>query len=98
MTNPDTKNSTTVSGYSSALAAVSLNKHVVTSAITMYTDTDWTSNLKKMLSSTVQNKVSTKVVPAVSSSIALSTPLNKVHSESKDLQHEDSTSTLLHQV
>ncbi|CAL1688588.1 unnamed protein product [Lasius platythorax] len=89
----DTKSSTTVSGYSSALAAVSLNKHVVTSAITMYTDTDWTSNLKKMLSSTVQNKVSTKVVPAVSSSIALSTPLNKVHSESKDLQHEDSTNS-----
>ncbi|XP_025271086.1 BRCA2-interacting transcriptional repressor EMSY isoform X1 [Camponotus floridanus] len=66
---------------------VSLNKHVVTSEISMCTNTDW-SNLK-MLTNTMQNKVSTKVVPAVSSGIALSTPLNKVHSESKDLQHED---------
>ncbi|XP_029678126.1 BRCA2-interacting transcriptional repressor EMSY isoform X5 [Formica exsecta] len=89
----DTKDNTIVSGYPSARTAVSLNKHVVTSEISVCTNTDWTSNMKKMLTSTVQNKVSTKVVPAVLSGIALSTPLNKMNSESKDLQHEDNTSS-----
>lgn len=84
-----------VSKHSSTRTTVSLNKHVVTSEISTCTNTDW-SNLK-MLTNTMQNKVSTKVVPAVSSGIALSTPLNKVHSESKDLQHEDNISMLLHQ-
>ncbi|XP_050445569.1 BRCA2-interacting transcriptional repressor EMSY isoform X2 [Cataglyphis hispanica] len=88
----DTKDSTTISGYPNAQAAISLNKHVVTSEISMCTNTDWPNNMKKMLTSTVQNKVSTKVVPAVSSGIALSTPLNKMSSESKDLQYEDNTS------
>lgn len=96
MTNSDTKDSTTVSGYPNAQTAVSLNKHVVTSEISVCTNTDSTNNMKKMLTSTVQNKVSTKVVPAVSSGIVLSTPLNKMSSESKDLQHEDNTSMLLH--
>ncbi|KAL6441238.1 hypothetical protein ACFW04_003483 [Cataglyphis niger] len=87
----DTKDSTTKSGYPNAQTTVSLNKHVVTSEISMCTNKDWPNNMKKMLTSTVQNKVSTKVVPAVSSGIALSTPLNKMSSESKDLQYEDNT-------
>lgn len=84
-----------VSEHSSTRTTVSLNNHILTSEISMYTNTDW-SNLK-MLTNTMQSKVSTKVVPAVSSGTALSTPLNKVYSESKDLQHEDNISMLLHQ-
>lgn len=82
-----------MSEHSSTGTTVLLNKHV-TSEISMCTNTDW--NNLKMLTNTIQNKVSTKIVPAVSSGITLST-VNKVHSESKDLQHEDNISMLLHQ-
>ncbi|XP_029169456.1 BRCA2-interacting transcriptional repressor EMSY isoform X1 [Nylanderia fulva] len=86
--NPDTKSSTMESGYPSAQPGVSLNKLAVTTTIS---NIDWTnSNFKKLLYSNVQNNVSTKVVPAISN-VVLSTSLNKVHSESEDLQHEDST-------
>lgn len=92
MINPDIKDSVMLE-HSSTGTTVLLNKHV-TSEISTCTNTDW--NNLKMLTNTMQNKISTKVVPAVSSGIALSTPVNKVHSESKDLQHEDNISMLLH--
>ncbi|XP_072752018.1 uncharacterized protein [Anoplolepis gracilipes] len=87
------KDSTTVleSGSPSARTAISSNKQLVTSEISICTNSDRTSNLKKILTNTVQNKVSTNIVPAVSSGITLSTSLNKVHPEIKNLQQEDNT-------
>jgi len=84
VTNSDSKESTTLSGHSSECVEVPLNKHVVTT--TTSTCTNNASNPKTVVS-TEQNKISTKVVPAVSSVLSI----NKVHS-SKVTQPQDSTS------
>ncbi|XP_011863521.1 PREDICTED: protein EMSY isoform X2 [Vollenhovia emeryi] len=80
----DSKESTTVSGHPSECTAVTLNKHVVAATTSMCTSN--ASNPKTVVS-TEQNKISTKVVPAVSSCVL---SINKVHS-SKDTQSQDST-------
>lgn len=87
MINSDSKESTTVSGHPIECTAVTLNKHIVTTTTSMCTSN--ASNPKTVVS-TEQNKISTKVVPAVSS-------INNIHS-SKDTQSQDSTSMHLHQI
>lgn len=88
MINSDSKESTT--GHLSECTAVPLNKPVV---ITTSMCMSNVSNTKTVVS-TEQNKISTKVVPAISSCVL---SINKVHS-SKDTQPQDSTSTHLHQI
>jgi len=84
MINSDSKESTTMSEHlSECNIEVPLNKHVVT---TTSTCTNNVSNPKTVVS-TEQNKISTKVVPAVSSVLSI----NKMHS-SKITQPQDSTS------
>ncbi|KAG5326703.1 EMSY protein, partial [Acromyrmex heyeri] len=81
-TSDDSVESTTVSEHPSECTTVSLNKHVVVTSVC----TNHVSN-PKMAVSTDQNKINTKVVPAISSCIL---SINKVHS-SKDTQPQDST-------
>ncbi|XP_011058679.1 PREDICTED: protein EMSY [Acromyrmex echinatior] len=78
----DSVESTTVSEKPSECTTVSLNKHVVVTSVC----TNHASN-PKMAVNTDQNKINTKVVPAISSCIL---SINKVHS-SKDTQLQDST-------
>ncbi|XP_018365284.1 PREDICTED: BRCA2-interacting transcriptional repressor EMSY isoform X3 [Trachymyrmex cornetzi] len=80
----DSVESTTVSEHPSECTTVSLNKHVVVTTTSVCTN--HASN-PKMAVSTDQNKINTKVVPAISSCIL---SINKVHS-SKDTQPQDST-------
>ncbi|XP_077259047.1 uncharacterized protein LOC143895618 isoform X2 [Temnothorax americanus] len=79
----DSKESATVSGHLSECTAVTLNKHVVATTSMCASN----ANNPKTVVSTEQNKISTKVVPAVSSCVL---SINKVHS-SKDIQSQDST-------
>jgi len=82
--NSDSKESTTMSRHLSECVEVPLKKQVVTT--TTSTCTNNASNPKTVVS-TEQNKISTKVVPAVSNILSI----NKVHS-SKVTQSQDSTS------
>jgi len=84
MINSDSKESTTMSEHLNECVEVPLNKHIVTT--TTSTCTNNASNPKTVVS-TEQNKISTKVVPAVSSVLSI----NKVHSN-KVTQPQDSTS------
>ncbi|KAG5330447.1 EMSY protein, partial [Acromyrmex charruanus] len=81
-TSDDSVESTIVSEHPSECTTVSLNQHVVVTSVC----TNHVSN-PKMAVSTDQNKINTKVVPAISSCIL---SINKVHS-SKDTQPQDST-------
>lgn len=89
MINSDSKESTTVSGHLSECTAVPLNKSVVVTTTSMCMSN--ASNTKTVVS-TEQNKISTKVMPAISSCVL---SINKMHS-SKDTQPQDSTSMHLH--
>ncbi|XP_018317635.1 BRCA2-interacting transcriptional repressor EMSY isoform X2 [Mycetomoellerius zeteki] len=80
----DSVESTTVSEHPSECTTVSLNKHVIVTTTSVCTNR--VSN-PKMAVSTDQNKINTKVLPAISSCIL---NINKVHS-SKDTQPQDST-------
>ncbi|KYM99462.1 Protein EMSY, partial [Cyphomyrmex costatus] len=80
----DSTESTTVSEYPSECTTVSLNKHVVITTTSICTN--HVSN-PKIVASTDQSKINTKVVPAISNCIL---SINKVHS-SKDAQSQDST-------
>lgn len=83
--------STTVSEHPSECTTVSLSKHVVVTTTSVCTN--HVSN-PKMAASSDQNKINTKVEPAISSCIL---SINKVHS-SKDTQSQDSTSMYLHLI
>lgn len=68
-------------------ALVPSNKHINTTISVCENN----ANKPKTLLSTMQNKVSTKVVPIVASSGASNT-LNKMQSENKDVQPQDNKS------
>ncbi|XP_039308070.1 BRCA2-interacting transcriptional repressor EMSY isoform X2 [Solenopsis invicta] len=79
----DSKESTTALEHPNECTTVPLNKHVV--AVTSMCTSN-ASNPKTVVS-TDQNKISTKVVPAITSCVL---SINKVHSN-KDTQPQDST-------